>query len=97
MLIRILHCKFTKNYNAKKDFSPFVLFRKNLGKKSENVGKELVPFGSISALSRAKELIGVLNRFDAIICSMTPDKGRDIVRKLTVNSELKHSCNRNLL
>ena len=58
MLIRILHCKFTKNYNAKCDFSPFVLRRKNLGKKSEKLGKELVPFGCLSALSRAKELIG---------------------------------------
>ena len=58
MLIRILHCKFTKNYNAKCDFSPFVLRRKNLGKKSEKLGKELVLLGCLSALSRAKELIG---------------------------------------
>ena len=38
----------------KKTFSPLSPSRKNLGKKSEKLGKELVPFGSISALFRAQ-------------------------------------------
>ena len=48
----------------KKPFSLLSPPRKSLGKKLENVGKVLAPFGASSALFRAKNSLGtVLNEF----------------------------------